>query len=378
MIERFIPEGPDWTVPWDALERAMPWLAAMRGVPQDPIHHAEGDVWIHTRMVCEALVAMPAWRALAPALRERLFVAALLHDVAKPRCTVVEADGRVRSPGHSPAGAIMAREILWQLGWPASRREPVCALVRFHQVPYHAIDRSDARKVVIRLTQSACADELAMLCEADLRGRRCADQSRQLDNVELFRELCTELGCLARPYPFASDHARAMYFHRRDRDPDWPAFDDTRVHVTVMSGLPAAGKSCWVERHAAGVPVIELDAIRDAHDIDATEAQGRVVARAREQARVHLRGRAVRVGRDQPVATAALGTRRAAVRLRRARAHRPRRVCAGAAARAQPGSRPAGARGCADADAAPLGDPAADRGPRGALDRVRGPQRCID
>jgi predicted kinase len=282
------PQPPDFAVPWDDLDREHPWIAAMRGVPQDAIHHAEGDVWIHTRMVCEALVGMPAWRELDASLRERLFVAALLHDVAKPTNTVIE-DGRVRAPGHSPTGSMMAREILWRLGWPASRREPICGLVRFHQVPYHAIDRSDARRVIIRLSQSVSARELAILCEADVRGRVCADQQRQLDNIELFRELCRELGCFDAAYAFASNHARAMYFHLPDRDPDWDAYDDTRLEVTLMSGLPAAGKSRWVAEHASTLPVIELDAIRSAEGIDPDEAQGRVVALARERAREHLR-----------------------------------------------------------------------------------------
>lgn len=288
MIERFTPTPPHWQVEWDAIDRALPWIAAMKGVAQDPIHHAEGDVWIHTRMVCEALVALAAWRELDAKLRERLFVAALLHDVAKPTNTVVE-DGRVRSPGHSPTGSMMARTILWSLGWPASRRESICALVRFHQVPYHAIDRSDARRVIIRLSQSVSARELALLCEADVRGRVCEDQQRQLDNIELFRELCRELGCFDGPYPFRSDHARAMYFHLPDRDPDWDAYDDTRMTVTVMSGLPAAGKSRWVAAHAGELPAIELDAIRDAHGIDPEDPQGPVVAIARERAREHLR-----------------------------------------------------------------------------------------
>jgi hypothetical protein len=208
----------------------------MRGVPQDPIHHAEGDVWIHTRMVCDALVALPEWAALDDAARLRLFAAALLHDVGKPHCTVVEPDGRVRSPGHSPKGSLLARRILWSMGWPASRREPITALVRFHQVPYHLMDRSDAERIAIRLSQTTCARELALLCEADVRGRTSGQLPAQLDNIALFREFCTDLGCLEQPYAFASDHARAMYFHRSDRDPTWAAFDDTRARVQLRAG----------------------------------------------------------------------------------------------------------------------------------------------
>jgi predicted kinase len=287
-LESFVP-AIGHAVDWPAIDAAYPWIAAMRGVPQDPIHHAEGDVWIHTRMVCDALVALPEWAALDDAARLRLFAAALLHDVGKPHCTVVEPDGRVRSPGHSPRGSLLARRILWSMGWPASRREPITALVRFHQVPYHLMDRSDAQRIAIRLSQTTCARELALLCEADVRGRTSGQLPAQLDNIALFREFCTELGCFEQPYAFASDHARAMYFHRSDRDPTWAAFDDTRARVTLMSGLPASGKSTWAIRNADGAPVIALDRIRDELGVDPEDVQGPVVAAARERARVHLR-----------------------------------------------------------------------------------------
>ena len=37
-------------VRWDDLQ-AFDWVRALASCPQDPIHHAEGDVWIHTRMI---------------------------------------------------------------------------------------------------------------------------------------------------------------------------------------------------------------------------------------------------------------------------------------------------------------------------------------
>ncbi|NOU30314.1 MAG: hypothetical protein HOO96_20620, partial [Polyangiaceae bacterium] len=51
--------APGAPVPWDALQ-VFPWVRALEACPQDAIHHAEGNVWIHTRMVLETLVAMPA------------------------------------------------------------------------------------------------------------------------------------------------------------------------------------------------------------------------------------------------------------------------------------------------------------------------------
>jgi predicted kinase len=284
-----LPAPPAWTVAWDELARELPFIAALRGCPQDPVFHAEGDVFIHTRMVCEAMAALPAFRLADPAGRLRLHAAALLHDVAKPRCTVVEPDGRVRSPGHSPAGAFDAREILWRLGVPPRDREQVCALVRFHQVPYHWASRSDSQRLVIRMSQTALLCELQWLAEADIRGRHCHDKAERLDDVALFGEYAAELGCLSAPWAFANDHARVEFFRRSDRDPTWAAHDDTSFLVTVMSGLPGAGKSRWVAEHAGGQPVIELDAIRRELGIAASKPQGKVIDVARARAREHLR-----------------------------------------------------------------------------------------
>src|SRR4030095_16236572 len=98
------PEPPGWTLDFDALVERFDWLRRMDGCPQDPEWHAGGDVLVHVRMVCEALVALRAWRELPEAARHVVFAAALLHDVAKPQFTRVE-DGRIRSRGHAVGGA---------------------------------------------------------------------------------------------------------------------------------------------------------------------------------------------------------------------------------------------------------------------------------
>ena len=282
------PSPPLYGVDWEVVEREFPVLARLAGCPQDNLHHAEGDVLIHTRMVVEALTAIPAWRALPRTERGIVFTAALLHDVAKPACTRIE-DGRITSRGHSKRGAIMTRSVLWSMNLPFDAREQIASLIRFHQIPFFLIDKPDARRTLYEVSQSARCDLLALVAESDARGRVCADRQRLLDNVQLFTEYAAEHECLSGPRRFPNDHSRFLYFRKEGRDPDYTAFDDTVCEVVMMSGLPGAGKDFWVFENLPEWPVISLDGLRREMKISPTDKQGAVVSRAREAAREHLR-----------------------------------------------------------------------------------------
>ncbi len=282
------PQPPDWSIDWAALDQ-LPWLRDMKGCPQNPDRHAEGDVWTHVHLVAEGMAALPAWRELPDDDRRLLFAAALLHDVAKPACTRVEHDGRISSRGHSWRGAVQARRILWRLGVPFAEREAVCAIVRHHLVPFFLADSENPRRLAIEVSQTARCDRLAVMAEADIRGRVCPDPQKLLDQVALFREHAIEAGCLSEPFAFASDHARFLYFRDPARTPDAPAHEEFRARVVLLSGLPGAGKDHWLERHLSGWPVVGLDEIRQELGVPPSDPQGEVLNRARETARDHLR-----------------------------------------------------------------------------------------
>jgi predicted kinase len=284
-----LPNPPSWRVDWESLDRSYSWIRALAGCPQDPIFHAEGDVWIHTRMVCGALAALSAWRELPVEARTIIFLAALLHDVAKPDCTRIDPDGRISSRGHSRRGCILARRILWEMNVPFLVREQVAGLVRHHQVPYFLLERPDPQRLAIEVSQSARCDHLALLAEADVRGRTCQDQGRLLDNIALFAEYCREQNCQTGPRAFPSDHSRFLYFRQNGRHPDVPAHEGVRAEVVLMSGLPGSGKDHWIRQNLPDWPVIALDAVREELDVAASENQGAVVNRAREMARDCLR-----------------------------------------------------------------------------------------
>jgi predicted kinase len=279
-----LPSQEHPTLDWERLTQRFEWMRTLAGCPQDSVHHAEGDVWIHTRLVCEAMTALPAWRSLPQESRAIVLAAGIFHDIAKPATTKCESDGRITAHGHSRKGELMARGELYRMGVPFAQREAVAALVRYHQVPFFLIDENDARSRAIEIAQRTRCDHLALLAEADMRGRVCEDQQRFLDNVTLFHEFCAENSILSTPWHFANATSRFEYFSRKGRDPSYAAWEEPTFEVTVMCGLPGSGKDTWVRHHAP-------DALRDEMETDPADNQGAVVVAAKERARTYLRQR---------------------------------------------------------------------------------------
>ncbi len=273
--------GPVWSL-W-------PELVALDSCPQDPIHHAEGDAGLHTRMVVDALIADPNWLSLEEEARGLLFWAAVLHDVGKPATTKTEEDGRITSRGHSRTGASIARQLLWEAESPVAWREAICGLILSHQLPFWLLERPDPTRLAIETSWRCRPDWLCLHARADANGRICADQRALLDNIELTGQAFDEAGCLKAPFQFANDESRVTFFEREDRDPFYAAHETFRCNVTVMSGLPGAGKDSWIVGNCPDLPMVSLDAVRDELGVKPTDDQGRVVQAAQERAREHLR-----------------------------------------------------------------------------------------
>ena len=290
-LASLVPTAPHWRVDWDAIWPLWPELTVLDGCPQDAVHHAEGDVGTHTRMVVEALVADPEWRGLSVDDQGRLFWAAVLHDIGKPAVTKHEEDGRITSRGHSRLGASMARHMLWHAGSPFQWREALCGIIAHHQLPFWLIERPDPTRLAIETSWRCRPDHLCLHAKADALGRICGDQQAILENVSLAALTFQEVDCFGSPFAFANGESRVAYFERDDRDPHYAAHEDFACRVTVMSGLPGAGKDTWIARHRADCPVVSLDEIRNELGVLPTDNQGRVIQAAHERAREHLRDR---------------------------------------------------------------------------------------
>jgi predicted kinase len=282
LMELITPISPNW----DALLQH-DWARAMQACPQEPEYHAEGDVWTHTCMVMDALRAFPEYQALPPAEQNVLLAAALLHDVAKPQCTVVE-NGRISSPRHAKVGEKEARTLLWGLDF--ATREQVCALVRLHGLPLWGFEKSNPVRSAILASWRVRNELTYLLAKADVLGRICDTQAELLYRLEMYRELCLENNCFYAPHAHFDAHSRFRYYWS---DETWPVqiFDDTAFEVVILSGIAGSGKDTFYQKQYAHLPVVSLDQIRKAHKIkpDDRSGQGKVAQIAYERAREFCR-----------------------------------------------------------------------------------------
>ena len=153
-----------------------PEVAALRGTPQEPEWHPEGDVFTHTQLSLDALVALPGWQTGDDAHRRVLTLAVLAHDFGKPSTTErAERRGQLRwiSPGHEAAGGPLAEAFLRRIGAPLELTAPVCALVVNHLAHHHGqteFTDTSVRRLARRLAP-ATIDELALVMLADHAAR---------------------------------------------------------------------------------------------------------------------------------------------------------------------------------------------------------------
>lgn len=107
------------------LPAVLPEVAAMKGVPQPPEYHPEGDVWVHTCLMLEGLPA-----GAAPTLAWGV----LLHDVGKPPTfrSAAETGDRIRFDNHVDVGVQMTDSICRRLRFSNEETAQIKALVANH------------------------------------------------------------------------------------------------------------------------------------------------------------------------------------------------------------------------------------------------------
>jgi predicted kinase len=266
------------------------WCRAMAECQQDAQWHAEGDVWTHTKMVCSQLTRLNEWPSLSQHDKTVLTFTALFHDSAKPLTSRLNSEtGRIESPKHAIKGEHLARGVLRDVGCDLATREEIVRMVRFHGRPAFLLEKTDPSHEVISLSWLVNHRLLYLFALADTRGRTTDSMSRPEENLHLWRLVAEENKCFETPYAFPNDHARFRFYRQQNPDRYYVPHEAFRCTVTVLSGLPGSGKDTWLARNRPGLPVVSLDDIRSALDIEATDNQGTVIQQAKERCREFLR-----------------------------------------------------------------------------------------
>ena len=267
-----------------------PWCRAMAECPQDEGWHSEGDVWTHTKMVCAQLPLLEDWGSLTPHEQRVLLFTALFHDSGKPLTSQVDpGTGRITSPKHALKAEHLARSILRHLGCKLTTREEIARLVRFHGRPAFLLERTEPSNEVVSLSWLLSNKLLYLFALADTRGRTTVEMGRPEENLHLWRLVAEENGCFDRPYPFANDHARFLFYRQERTNLHYVPFEGHRCTVTLMSGLPGSGKDAWLAANRSDLPVVSLDDLRGELHVEANDDQGEVIQVARERCRELLR-----------------------------------------------------------------------------------------
>lgn len=196
-----------WLKKIGCLYALFPELAALVTTQQSPVHHPEGDVFEHTMQVLDAAADI---RSRISDEREQLIVmyAALCHDLGKATTTELHPGGKVTSYGHEVEGVALTKSLLARVSGNKEVNATVAKLVRYHMDPGNFVAGGAKlpayKRLAVRLAPETNCATLALLVEADRRGRNGAGHTPLptcAEGVEEFLEQAKKAAVLLQPEP---------------------------------------------------------------------------------------------------------------------------------------------------------------------------------
>lgn len=166
-----------------------PELEQLIGVPQNPKHHAEGDVWVHTMMVVDA----------AASFRDRVqnplgyMLSAVTHDFGKALCTQV-VNGEIHAYRHEVLGLPLVGAFMKRLTSEKALIGYVRNLSELHMMPNMvAADRSSVKATNKMFDRAVDPEGLICLAAADKLGKISPGESSLNDGflrerLKIYRE----------------------------------------------------------------------------------------------------------------------------------------------------------------------------------------------
>lgn len=167
---------------WGVVKMHYPELQKLHRVPQDPVYHPEGDVWVHTMLVTDQAALIARRDGIEDEARLQMMLGALLHDVGKPFTTKKRRGGRVSAYGHEKAGVPHAARWLSRMCFADATVQAALECVEHHMRPLLLLkdiqlkrlspsQQVNALRRLLRDLQFVSWEVFIRVCEADKRGR---------------------------------------------------------------------------------------------------------------------------------------------------------------------------------------------------------------
>ncbi len=177
-----------------------PELEALIGIEQNPKHHAEGDVWVHTMMVLDVAATMRHYAS------DQLgfMLSAITHDFGKAICTEI-VKGEIHSYGHETAGLPIIETFMKRLTNEHRLIKYVLNLSEYHMKPNTLAAMGASIKSTNKMFDKS-VDPPALLCLAVADGLGKIAPREYVSYDDFFKErLAIYREYMSRPYVTGQD-----------------------------------------------------------------------------------------------------------------------------------------------------------------------------
>ena len=148
-------------------QKYFPELHALIGVPQSPIWHPEGDVWVHTLMSVDKMVALKRGDEKHDL---KMMFAILCHDLGKATHTQVTPE-KISAIGHERAGVEPTERLMYRLTNEHDFIKSLLPLVEHHLAPSIYFRGKAKNSTIRKLATKVNIEELVTVARADFLGR---------------------------------------------------------------------------------------------------------------------------------------------------------------------------------------------------------------
>ena len=160
------------------LDYFFPEFVALRGVEQRESHHHK-DVFYHTLQVLDNVAQNSA--------DLKLRLAAIFHDIAKPKTKRFNQKTGWTFHGHEVVGERMSASILHRLKYSNEIIDYVCKIVRLHLRPMALVSEEVSDSAIRRMLflSGDQFEDLMILCRADITSKNPVKVKRYLNNYQI-------------------------------------------------------------------------------------------------------------------------------------------------------------------------------------------------